>query len=328
MNTLPHWDCLIEAFARWDGLEGGRPTLINLSENHTFRIDMPDGRKAVLRVHRPAYHTRLAIESELAWMQALRADAGLFTPRPIAGRDGNLVQHAPFLAPDDQRHMVLFVFETGAEPVVGDDLAPVFSQLGALAAQCHAHVEGWQPPAPFERQVWTAEAILDPDAIWGDWRAGPGVTGAIRTQLDALDTRLREKLAAYGQGRDRFGLIHADMRLANLLVEDGTTRIIDFDDSGFCWFGYDFAAAISFFEESETVPALRTAWLTGYRQHRAFSPEDEAMLDTLIMLRRMALLAWIGSHAETDLAQSLHATFAPITAELAERYLSTGSIDR
>ncbi|WP_404404394.1 phosphotransferase enzyme family protein [Pelagibacterium halotolerans] len=315
------------ALANWSGLEGSDATLVNLSENHTFRIDTPTGDKHILRVHRPDYHSRLAIESELAWMRALRADAGLFTPRPIPGEDGAFVQKAPFESHNDVRHMVLFAFETGTEPEVGDDLAPVFTQLGALAAQCHAHVERWTQPEPFERQIWTAEAILDRDAIWGDWRRAPGINGPIRKQLDRLDAQLRLMLASYGKGADRFGLIHADMRLANLLVEDGVTRIIDFDDCGFCWFGYDFAAAISFFEDDPTVPALRDAWLTGYRRHRAFSREDAAMLDTMVMLRRMALLAWIGSHNETELARSLAPTFAQGTADLAERYLRTGRID-
>lgn len=325
---MSDWQGVRSALRLWEGLEDGTPVLINLSENHTFRIDREDGGRSILRVHRPNYHTRLAIESELAWMRALRSDAGLFTPRPVPGRNGQDVQQAPFEGPDDFRHMVVFEFEAGAEPVVEDDLSPVFVQLGALAAQCHAHVERWTPPAPFERQTWTAEAILDPDAIWGDWRDAPGVEGPVRRQLDDLDGELRRKLFAYGRGRDRFGLIHADMRLANLLVEDGVTRIIDFDDCGFCWFGYDFAAAISFFEDSDTVPALRAAWLEGYRRHRPFSQEDETMLDTLVMLRRMALLAWSGSHAETELAQSIHGTYAQGTAELAERYLRTGSIDR
>ncbi len=312
----------------WPGFSGGTATLINLSENHTFRIDLADGGKAILRVHRPGYNSRLAIESELAWMAALRRDAGLFTPCALEGINGALVQAAPFSSSDDIRFMVAFAFEDGLEPREDGDLTGVFAQLGALAAQCHRHAEGWTPPPAFERQVWTAGTILDADAIWGDWRAAPGVTGAIREQLDALDGRLRDRLAAYGTARDRFGLIHADMRLANLLVSDGITRLIDFDDCGFCWFGYDFGAAVSFFEDSPNVPALRAAWLSGYRAHRAFAAEDEAMLDAMVMLRRMALLAWTGSHAETDLAQSLHGHFAAGTAAMAERYLKTGSIDR
>lgn len=303
----------------WNGLEDGVATLINLSENHTFRIDLPDGGRVVLRVHRPRYHSREAIESELAWMDALRGQAGLFTPRAIAGRNGARVQEAPFTGRDDARHMVLFAFEAGAEPRPGGTLEPLFGELGALAARCHAHVEGWTAPAGFVRQAWSAEAILDVDGIWGDWRRAPHVTGQVWSRLDRLDGALRERLGAYGTGTDRFGLIHADMRLANLLVGDGATRVIDFDDCGFGWFGYDFAAAVSFMEDSATVPGLRAAWLEGYREHRPFSAEDEAMLDALVLLRRMALLAWIGSHGETELAREHEERFAPVTVALAER---------
>ncbi|RDE08965.1 phosphotransferase enzyme family protein [Pelagibacterium lacus] len=322
------WGELDRALGLWSGFAGSATTLVNLSENHTFRLDRPDGRRAILRVHRPGYHTRLGIESELAWMQALRRDAGLFTPRPLPGADGALVQAAPFLTPLDTRHMVAFAFEDGWEPREDDDLAPIFAQLGELAARCHAHVMAWTPPKPFFRQTWTAPAILDPDGIWGDWRKAPGVSGEVYRQVARLDAALRDRLAAYGMGRDRFGLIHADMRLANLLVCDGVTRLIDFDDCGYCWFGYDFGAAVSFFEDSETVPALRAAWLEGYRRVRAFAPPHEAMLDCMVLLRRMALLAWTGSHAETDLARSLHATYALGTAEMAERFLTRGTIDR
>lgn len=317
---------LSAALGLWPGLAGATPTLINLSENHTFRLDLADGGKAVLRVHRQGYHSRLGIESELAWMQALREQAGLFTPRPLPGCNGALVQEGGFMG--EVRHMVAFAFEDGVEPQADDDLTPVFAQLGALAAQCHAHVTGWSPPRPFTRQVWTASAILDPDAIWGDWRAAPGVDAEIRSVLDRLDANLRVLLAAYGMDKDRFGLIHADMRLANLLVSDGVTRLIDFDDCGFCWFGYDFGAAVSFFEDSETVPGLRAAWLEGYRAHRPFEAEHATMLDAMVMLRRMALLAWTGSHAETELARSLHATYAAGSAEMAERFLTRGTIDR
>ena len=39
------------------------------------------------------------------------------------------------------------------------------------------------------------------------------------------------------------------------------------------------------------------------------------------MLRRFALLAWIGSHIEAPEAQALAPGFAQITADLANKYL-------
>jgi hypothetical protein len=40
------------------------------------------------------------------------------------------------------------------------------------------------------------------------------------------------------------------------------------------------------------------------------------------MMRRLALLAWIGSHIEVDTAKELAPTFASTTAVLGRRYLA------
>ncbi len=54
---------------------------------------------------------------------------------------------------------------------------------------------------------------------------------------------------------------------------------------------------------------------------RPLTADDIRMIDALILLRRMALLAWIGSHAETALAQAHAERFALDTAHLARKYL-------
>ena len=305
----------------WDETAGGSVTLINHSENHTFRVDGPTGLRTILRVHRPGYQSAATIESELEWLAALRRDTDLPVPRAIPGKDGRLLQTVN-VPGEPPRRAVLFAFEEGAEPAMGDDLGGVFETLGRFAAIAHGHARLFRPSAGFTRQVWTAEAILDADGLWGDWRRAPGVGGAVQSTLTMLDRRLRHDLAAYGRGPDRFGLIHADMRLANLLVDDGRVTLIDFDDCGFCWFMYDFAAAISFFEDSPEVPRLKRCWLDGYRAIAPLSPADEVILDTMVLLRRMALLAWIGSHAETALARAHADRFADGTVELAERFLA------
>ena len=116
--------------------------------------------------------------------------------------------------------------------------------------------------------------------------------------------------------------MHADIRLANLLVDDGHVRVIDFDDSGFTWFMYDFATTVSFMEDHPRVPELQAAWLEGYRSVAPLDPADEAELATFVMLRRLLLVAWIGSHSETDLAKSMGLPYTEGTMGLCEDYLS------
>ncbi|RZA13947.1 MAG: hypothetical protein EOP02_27425 [Proteobacteria bacterium] len=207
---------------------------------------------------------------------------------------------------------------------MGADLAPLFSRLGTYAASLHNHVGRWTRPPGFARQAWNARTILDADGLWGDWRIAPGVGSANRSLIEDACQRLAQDLAAYGTGPDRYGLIHADMRLGNLLVDGDDVSLIDFDDSGFCWFTYDFAASVSFHETHAALPDLKAAWCDAYQMVRPLDAQDLASLDAMILLRRLALLAWIGSHNETTLAQTHMPGFADGTADLAKAYLERG----
>jgi Ser/Thr protein kinase RdoA (MazF antagonist) len=111
------------------------------------------------------------------------------------------------------------------------------------------------------------------------------------------------------------------MRLANLLVDGPYTVLLDFDDCGFGWFMYDLAAALSFIETSPDVPALQQAWLDGYTALRPLTDADIAIIPAMILLRRMVLLAWIGTHGETTLAQTHAPDFAATTANLGKAWL-------
>ena len=309
----------VEPALRLWNVAGASVRLINHSENHTFLLEVPGQGAFTLRVHRSGYQSRASIESELAWLAALRRDTELPIPEPIAGLDGKFLQNVE--TGQGQFLAVLFRFVAGGEPQAESDLGDLFLTLGRYAATLHNHATAWQRPSGFQRQEWHAATILQSDGPWGDWRQAPGVDGSSRPVLDRMDAALRLRLAQYGTAPDRYGLIHADMRLGNLLVDGDRLTLIDFDDCGFCWFAYDFAAAISFHETNPAVPALRQAWLEGYLPVRTLTAEDIAILDSMIMLRRMALLAWIGSHAETPLAQQHMHGFAEGTAQLAERYL-------
>jgi Ser/Thr protein kinase RdoA (MazF antagonist) len=315
LHEIADPDVARAALRHWPGLEGAAATSINVSENHCFRLDARNGERFVLRLHRPGYQSRAAIGSELEWVAAIRAETPIPVPRTVPAEDGSVVVE---VAPN--RFAALFAFEAGREPQPQEALEPLFATLGRYAALAHHHAAEWSRPSSFVRPTWDAAAILDAGGLWGDWRTAPGVEGETAAALAAVEQRLRARLAAYGAGPDRFGLIHADMRLANLLVDGQRVVLLDFDDCGFGWFVYDLAASLSFFETSPQVPALIAAWLAAYRAVRPLSDDDSAMVGVMILLRRMALLAWIGSHAGTDLAAAHRDRFAADTVTLARRF--------
>src|ERR1039458_4864874 len=93
--------------------------LLNVSENATYLVRDPGEGPSILRVHRLGYHSAAEIESELAWMEALRAGAGARPPRGRPAAGGGRVSTRP----DDtgqERHCVRFESLAGTEPA-GDD---------------------------------------------------------------------------------------------------------------------------------------------------------------------------------------------------------------
>lgn len=332
-SDLPLKDLLVHleemakaALTRWNLPPNAQVSLLNVAENVTYLVTADDGHKSVLRIHRENYHTRAAIECELAWVDALGREGGVTTPGYYIGTDGQAIQKISTEGLPTPRFAVLFHFVEGAAPDETGDQRDDFEKLGAIAARCHNHVLTWQKPDPFERLVWDVDAIFGASPTWGDWRHGPEVDEQIQGVLEQVEKTVRTRLARFGKSPVRYNLIHADMRLANLLVNGTSIRVIDFDDCGWGWFMYDFAAAISFMEDSPAIPALKAAWLRGYRSVRPLSPEDQAEIETFIMLRRMALLAWIGSHIEAPEPQALAKGFAAKTAELGQAYLKAISL--
>lgn len=321
-------DATFESFARAALPAYGFPPdtplrLLNVSENGTFAVrDGSAGAgngEAVLRVHRPGYNAPAMIESELAWLDALRTEAGISTPVPIAATDGRRVVE---VACDGQhRHAVLFKRLPGSEPPA-DELSRWCTLIGEQTARLHVHADRWQPPRWFSRFSWDIEHTVGASGRWGAWRNAPGMTPAVAQVLQRACERVQARLAAYGAGRGRYGLIHADLRLANLLLDGERVHVIDFDDCGYGWNLYDFGTAVSFLEHDPRLAEWFDRWLTGYERVRTLADADIAEVPTFVMLRRLMLTAWIGSHPTTELARTEGAGYVRVSADVAERYLS------
>ena len=84
------------------------------------------------------------------------------------------------------RNIVLFDWETGAEPGIGEDLSGPFEVLGEVTARMHLHTRNWKRPPGFS----ASPGILKQASA----RASP--TGAAGAMAWALMRKSRNSLAA------------------------------------------------------------------------------------------------------------------------------------
>ncbi|MCH9708889.1 MAG: phosphotransferase [Actinomycetia bacterium] len=293
--------------------------LLSVSENAIYLV--ADGEPMVLRAHRPGYHSLDAIRSELSWMAALRADTVVATPEPIPAADGRDVVAAR--VGGNMLHIDAVTFIEGCTAEDNPD-AVGFDELGRLSAHMHEHIARWKTPNYFTRFRWDVEATLGPQARWGNWREGPGLSSEGVALVERAAAAVAARLTDFGQQPDRFGLVHADLRMANLIIDPsgfGGITVIDFDDCGWSWHLADLGAVVSFIEDAPEAEQMIGDWLRGYREVRDIPVDHLGMIPTFVMLRRLMLTAWVASRPDADAAVTFTGGFATGTVELADRYL-------
>ena len=313
------WASLESLLARY-GWPGAAVTHVGTSENVTFRV-VSERAASIVRIYRIGHRTRTAIEAELAWMEALRSDAGLSTPEVIPAPDGERIHtvqtsHGP-------TYSVAFRLLPGQEPDESR-LTDWFFQLGALCARMHNHADDWSPPVPLplDRPRLNWETLLGARGIWGPWSRAPGLDPRAVPLLERVSQQIRNRLESHGTGARVYGLIHGDLRLQNLLFEGGAVHVIDFDDCCFCWRLYDLATALTLIEDLPIAPTLLDRWLEGYRNRRPLERADLESVADLIVMRRLQVLGWLGSRSQSELAQQVAPSYVPAAVAAAEAYLS------
>lgn len=294
--------------------------LVSLSENATYVVDLADGSTVVARLHRPGFRSPQEIRSELAWITALRRDDVVPTPEIIPDSAG--FDRHEFTVQGQRRYSVLFEYIEGRSPTIGDDAALIdsFTTIGGISRKLHDHVRTWHPPEGFTRVTWSPEYILGVEnPSWEPWRLNPEVTPEIAESLGAVETHALATMRRYRMRHpDRFGLIHTDLRTANLLVHEGRTTVIDFDDCGFGFPMWDLAGALSFIEAEPIVPQLVAAWIRGYG---GVDADDLATIPALIILRRLQLVGWMNTRQGTPEHEQMVGVYVRETERIGAEFL-------
>ncbi len=284
--------------------------VIQYEQNATFRVDAAGGR-SLLRINRPGNRSEAEVESEMAWLAAIRRDTDLLVPEPVSTVDGRFVVTIGDPGVPEPRTCALLRWMDGR--FVDRGLTPRhLSLMGANIAALQDHAANWTPPEGFVR--WrldglTAEARRA--SVTGSSTKAPAIIPSIDdgeravalvAELLSRDEAVvaaravataREAFVTLGAWEGSSGLIHGDLHQENTLFAGDRAAAIDFDDCGWGFFLYDLAVPLSELTERRRFPAMRAAMLEAYARKRPLPADAERLIDTLIVYRGLQLIVWI-----------------------------------
>lgn len=293
-----------QALALWD-MEDAAHRLVAARENAVYEVVL-GGRRAALRLHRLGYRTDAELQSELDWMAAIAA-GGLSTPAPVPTAQGDLLRHI------GDRQVDMLTWLDG--DVLADVLAAansaerrrLFRQLGADMARLHIISDAWTPPDGFVRAAWDRGGLLGEAPLWDRFWENPACEAADRALFSAFRRQALDRLADIGPTLD-YGLIHADLVAANVLVDGDTLRLIDYDDGGYGFRLFDIATALLKHRMAADYAALQDALIEGYQGVR---PLDLAELNLFLALRAATYVGWNIARAEESGSAARNDRFLP-----------------
>jgi Ser/Thr protein kinase RdoA (MazF antagonist) len=316
--VLPEW-----------GLTDANLSMIKMRENAVFKVELLNGDKQVLRIHRAGYHTDDALRSELQWIQAL-SSAGVETPEVIPGKTGELFISSDSTLAGDPRQVDMFAWVDGnqlgsSEGGLDGDLAIQknnFKTIGALAAQVHNQASLWQPPSNFVRHAWDLDGLVGEQPFWGRFWELETLSKSEQELMIKTRERVRQDLGKYAQSSDNYSMIHADMVAENVMVDGEHIRLIDFDDAGFGWHLFEIATSLYFSHSDKYFDQLIDPYIEGYRSERELSDEELSALPLFMMARATTYLGWVHTRKETETARELTPMLVEMACSMADDYLS------
>ena len=269
------------------GVGGAALRVINHGYNTTFAVDGASGPIGALRLNVNSPRTTANLAAEVAWMTDLAASGLVSLPRPLPTASG-----APFATRTSEvlERPVNAVFCTwlpGQLVHTLEDPRDALRAAGRLLAHLHAAGQSFNLPdgaaLPSLRPVLFNHADVITENIAG-----------LSVEDHAVLVRglqvVEETLGAL-HDLDDVQVIHADVHGGNLMWQNDTLSVFDFDDSGIGLPIQDLGISLSYLPDD----ALRSLVLEGYEDVAPLPPHREGDLQVLIAQRKIQLVNYIAS---------------------------------
>ena len=296
-----------EAIKHWD-VEVKSINLHLQSENTVFKVEGLDGNTYALRIHRKGYHDLEELNSEHVWTSSL-SNAGLLVPEAVVTRSGEAYTSVSFLNSSEYRYvgLVKWIEGTILNDLILDleekDVSDLYESLGKVVAKFHKATIAWEKPKDFKRHSFDTDGFLGSKPFWGRFWEAQNATTREREKLSLIRNNITEILSKLPKDINSFGMIHADLHSQNVLIQGKSLSVIDFDDSGFGWYGFDLAVAIwdrlDFTATGCHFDIAYKSLIRGYIEERPNAKDIIETIPTFLLMRTLMLIRWIEDRPES-----------------------------
>ncbi len=275
--------------------------LVNYGENAAFKITAKNGDRFLLRIHRSDYHSIQGLKEELQWLKLL-VKKGIPVPHPVSnkwGKDIVIVSHPRI----GLRACDMFKWIDGRFLSKSISEADMF-KIGVLLAKIQ---QAGHKTKCKHRQYWTSDGLVGANPKFGSIDGLPCLRKNDQIKLTKIRKEILSKLKYYAKSYpQKMGLIHADLHFGNLLkAKGGQLAAIDFDDCGYGFYVYDLAIPLvalerhlQLYQQFHLYPLLKHALLAGYASLSKLTENDLAILQVLIVARRLVIIGWLKSRSD------------------------------
>ena len=307
MNQEAVFKLAEEAIKNWD-VEVKSINLHLQSENTVFKVEGLDGNTYALRVHRKGYHDLEELNSEHVWTSSL-SNAGLLVPEAVVTRSGEAYTSVSILNSSEYRYVGLVKWIEGTilnDLILGleeEDVSDVYESLGKVVAKFHKATIAWKKPKDFKRHSFDTDGFLGSKPFWGRFWEAQNATTREREKLSLIRNNITESLSKLPKDINSFGMIHADLHSQNVLIQGKSLSVIDFDDSGFGWYGFDLAVAIwdrlDFTATGCHFDIAYKSLIRGYLEERPNAKDIIETIPTFLLMRTLMIIRWIEDRPES-----------------------------
>lgn len=258
------------------------------NENITFKVtDAVNNKNYLLRIHRPIteglfglQHTLEGIKSEIKILQELNRKGLIYAQKPISNNLGEYITEYKLDNFDHPCYATMLEWIEGCTLALNEDnIKEITFKFGQNLALFHKSLKDFKPSKDFVRPIYDGDRI---DTAIEELKYCVEVNLFSMEHYDIIKKVLilvKNQITKLNLREDTFGIIHADLQLGNIVVNDGNPCLIDL---GFCGFGYylfDLGSAATILPSE-----LRQTFLQGYSSKASFSFDDLKYIEGQIFM--------------------------------------------